>query len=184
MTFGTHLLASWVTGAALLKNRRERILITLSGVLPDLDALGAVVDRYTGTTNFYLKYHHYLGHSLLAAIFISTLATFFAKAQKGLVFLLAFFVFHLHLLCDIIGSKGPDGYQWPIYYLYPFNKNFAMTWSGQWELNAWQNQAILITLFIACFYILKTKGITFIELFSKKLDRALLQLLTKYSKKR
>jgi len=42
--------------------------------------------------------------------------------MKWKVALLAFVSFHLHLAEDILGSRGPDGYQWPIRYLKPFSQ--------------------------------------------------------------
>ena len=180
MAPGTHLLISWISTIEILKNRRERMLVTFTGVLPDADGLGIVVDFITGTTDYYLKFHHYLGHSILSAIIFSTFASLFAKTQKRTVWLLSFFVVHLHILCDVIGSKSPDGFHWPIYYLYPFNKTFELTWKYQWELNAWQNQVILITLLIISFYYVKKKHMTIFEVFSKKLDRAALLMYHKY----
>jgi hypothetical protein len=45
---------------------------------------------------------------------------------------------------DLVGSRGPAGYQWPIPYLLPFSNSWHWTWKGQWALNAWPN--ILITI--------------------------------------
>lgn len=148
MTPGAHLLISWLSTVEILKERRERTLVALTGVAPDLDGLGIIVDKFTGTTHYYFNYHHYLGHSIFSALFFATLASLFSKSQKLAVWLLSFLVVHLHLLGDIIGSKGPDGFHWPIYYLYPFNSTFELTWKHQWELDAWQNQVIIII----CFY--------------------------------
>ena len=50
--------------------------------------------------------------------------------------LLVFISFHLHLLCDLIGARGPDGDQWPIPYLKPFSNSVQLAWHGQWALNA------------------------------------------------
>ena len=63
-------------------------------------------------------------------------------AIAGLVCL----TFHLHLLCDVAGSKGPDGSQWPIPYLEPFSDAIQWAWSGQWELNAWPNVTLTLLL--------------------------------------
>lgn len=143
MSPGAHLLFSWLTSVNVFGNRRERVLVSLAGVAPDLDGLGLIVDKVTGTTNYFFQYHHYWGHSIFAAIVISSVASLFAKTQRLQLWCLSFFVVHLHLLCDIVGSKGPDGNQWPIYYLSPFNTAYGITWKYQWALNAWQNIAIL-----------------------------------------
>ena len=62
---------------------------------------------------------------------------------------------HLHILCDVIGSKGPDGYHWPIFYFYPLDSEIALSWQYQWELNAWPNMLIMLVAFILCGYYAK-----------------------------
>ena len=179
MAPGAHLLISWLATVEIFKERRERALVTFCGVAPDLDGAGLVVDLITGTTSYYVKYHHYLGHSIISAVFWATFATCFAKSQKALVWLASLLVVHLHMLCDLVGSRGPDGYQWPIYYFYPLNSK-GVTWYGQWELNAWQNQLIMLLLFALCAYYLVARKITFFEVFSRRLDRAAIGLYETY----
>ena len=53
--------------------------------------------------------------------------------------------FHLHLVCDFLGS----GVDWPIQYFWPFNDTVYHTPYG-WELDAWQNWAAAILLLIVC----------------------------------
>jgi inner membrane protein len=69
-------------------------------------------------------------------------SVFTIASRRWLTSGLVMLCFHLHLLCDILGSKGPDGYQWPIPYLKPFSDVWQLSWAGQWQLNAWQNIAI------------------------------------------
>lgn len=180
----SHFLFSWLSTTELLKARRERALVAISGVAPDIDGLGIIADKLTGSTNYYFQYHHYIGHSVFAALFISVIATIFAKSQKVTVFLLSFFVVHAHILFDVIGSKGPDGYHWPVYYFYPLNAEYGMTWSGQWELNAWQNDVTMLLLLLACLYYAITKKITFLEVFSAKLNEKAFKMYSKYFAKR
>ena len=70
----------------------------------------------------------------------------------------SFLMFHLHLLCDIVGSKGPDGYQWPIPYLSPLYREINLSVPWQWELNAWQNILIAIIFFVITYKLIKIKG--------------------------
>ena len=184
MLTGAHLLISWISTVELLHERRERTLVTLAGIAPDLDGLGIIADSMTGTTAFYLKYHHYVGHSALSALIIASLAAVSAKTQHLSVWLLSVLVVHLHVLADVAGSKGPDGYQWPIYYLYPFNSAYELTWSGQWELDAWQNQAVMVVLLSICIYYAATRKISFLEVFSEKIDKDAFQLYEKYVRRR
>jgi len=183
MTPGAHLLISWLSSVEVLKERRERALVALSGVAPDLDGLGIIPDKLIGTTNYYFEFHHYLGHSIISTFLIAGIASFFAKSQKLAVWLLAFILVHVHIFCDVIGSKGPDGYHWPVYYLYPFDSKFELTWKYQWELNAWQNQVIMIILLLMCLYYAYSKKITFLEVFSQSLDKEAFKMYKKYVKK-
>ena len=183
MSPGAHLLFSWLSSVKILKNRRERTLVSVAGVAPDLDGLGLIVDKVTGTTNYFFQYHHYLGHSIFSAIVISTIASLLATSQRLQVWSISFFVVHLHLLCDVIGSKGPEGHQWPIYYLYPLNTSYGITWKYQWELNAWQNILILGLLLVGTAYYAKTKKITFLEVFSGRLNEEAFKIYRKYVRK-
>ena len=90
---------------------------------------------------------------------------------------------HLHIFCDLIGAKGPDGYQWPLYYLYPFDADVALVWSGQWALDAWQNDVTLLALLLLCVFYLIRKEVTFFEVFSGWLDSESVKIYRKYLKR-
>ena len=158
-------------------------MVALSGMAPDIDGLGIIVDKATGLTNYYQAYHHYLGHSLFSALVIASIASAIATAQRKVVWLLSFAVVHIHVLCDVIGSKGPDGYHWPVYYLYPLNPDYELTWQYQWELNAWQNHLILACLLGANFYYAAKMRITFLEVISRKLNDGALAMYDRYVRK-
>lgn len=171
MTPSGHLMMSWLCGASIVSTKRERILITLAGLSPDADGIGLLADWITGTTRLYHQWHHVLGHNLLFALSIATCASLLAHTGKKCVWLMSFVAIHLHLLTDLTGSKGPDGYQWPIQYFYPFN-HAGYTWQGQWALNAWQNHLIWLCLALICIGYIRRCNISFFELFGSKLDEA------------
>ena len=79
---GTHLLVSWTGAVNFLQGRRERVLVAFTGIAPDLDGLGLVIDELTGTTGYFIEYHHKLGHSLVSAFLLALLASFFCKIPK------------------------------------------------------------------------------------------------------
>ncbi len=181
MTLGAHLLFSWLGAVPFFKQARERRLVALAGVVPDMDGVGILIDKLTAyKTHLYLEYHHFIGHNIFASLVIASLATAMAKTQRTAVFCVSIVVVHLHFLCDILGSKGPDGYQWPISYFYPLTNTFKVTWSGQWALSAWQNQAIMVMLFALCLLVLLRKKITFIEVISPRLEREAFIMWGKY----
>lgn len=102
-----------------------------------------------------------------------------AKTNKIKVACFAFAVFHLHLLCDLVGSKGPDGYQWPIPYLEPFTSEVMITWQYQWELNAWPNILIGLALLLNIIMYAKFYGVSPFEIVSEKANRAFVRIVNR-----
>ena len=100
-----------------------------------------------------------------------------SPSHPGFTALLVFISFHLHLLCDLIGARGPDGDQWPIPYLKPFSNAVQLTWHGQWALNAWQNFVVTGLLLLATFWIAWRYGSSPVELASERWNRRLVQVL-------
>ena len=130
----THLLASWIIAAKTTDNPRDCRLVTLAGILPDADGLGLIVDAASSAvggkaTFLYPDYHHWLLHGGFGGVIIAGTLACFAR-QHWRVTLLALLVFHVHLLCDLLGSRGPSPSDlWPIYYLGPFSRN-RQEWEG------------------------------------------------------
>ena len=63
MAPGTHALIGWWTANVLPLTRRDRLLVFLGGVLPDLDGFGLFFSR-----DVYFTYHHVLCHNLLGCV--------------------------------------------------------------------------------------------------------------------
>ena len=179
MTVGQHFIISWVVANTAALERRARVGITLSGILPDLDGLGYIVDKvnlqFDVESSYFADYHHLYGHNIFAGLIIATLASCFCQ-RKAVVFGLSLLAFHLHLLCDLVGSMGPDGYQWPVYYLYPLLPDFQLTWSGQWELSSWKNSAIGVSFFVLAVGLARYRQVTFFEFFSEKAERVVAEV--------
>lgn len=183
MTPGAHLLASWLVGEGLGLEQRERRLVALAGVIPDLDGAGLLVDIANNfrhhPTFFYDDFHHGLGHNLFFGLFIAILVRVLARRRRPAALLGALLACHLHLLGDLAGSLGPDGYHWPISYLYPCSTWATFSWSGQWALNGWQNNTIFALLFMAAFFVAARRRYSFIEFFSPMLDQAFFALVNR-----
>ncbi|HJV22544.1 MAG TPA: metal-dependent hydrolase [Holophagaceae bacterium] len=178
MTPGAHLISSWILATACGCPTRERRLVSLAGVIPDLDGLGIVADVLTrDRTSLYETYHHVLGHNLAFGMLISMTFAALSPTRKVRVLLLSALAFHLHLLGDLVGSRGPDGFQWPIPYLAPFSHSVQLTWQGQWLLNGWQNNTILAALVLGSLRVAATRGHSFVEVISTKLDRRLFEMI-------
>jgi len=98
-------------------------------------------------------------------------------SHPWLTALLVFISFHLHLLSDLIGARGPDGDQWPIPYLKPFSNSVQLTWHGQWALNAWQNFVITGVLLLATFWMAWRYGSSPVELVSESANQSFILAL-------
>jgi inner membrane protein len=155
--------------------KTERAFVTWAGVAPDLDGLGIIADKLTQNsgqpTDWFGKYHHVLGHNLGFALVVAAV-TAICTQRKVKMTLLVLLSFHLHLLADLAGARGPDGYQWPIPYLLPFSNRLQLTWSGQWALNAWPNVAITAALIALAMILARQRGFSPLEMISKKADAA------------
>ncbi len=170
----THFFMGWaMASSAPSLSKRERAMVTWASVVPDVDGLGIVAERLTQSSRhpltWWSDYHHVLGHNLGFAIVVATLAAIFAK-QRIKVTLLVLFSFHLHLLADLVGARGPDGDQWPIPYLLPFSHQAQLTWRGQWALNAWPNLVITAALIATAVLLARQRGFSPLEMLSSKLD--------------
>lgn len=183
----THFLGSWLVASVAADNHRDRTLITLAGVLPDADGLGIVADMAHNlatsqepTFHHYQQYHHLLLHGWPGAILISLILTGFAR-KKPRVLLWCLVAFHLHLLCDLLGSRGPDvGDLWPICYSEPLFRHPIWFWKGQWKLDGWQNQIITLALFCVSIWVAVKRGYSFVEVVSERADKAFVQVLRKW----
>ncbi len=179
----THVLLSWGVANTLPDStRRDRTLITLAGVAPDLDGLGLVAEVLTAGTpdplRWWTDYHHVLGHNIIAAAAVTGLAVLMGTSRIPTAFL-ASLSFHLHLLCDVAGSRGPDGHPWPIPYLLPFSSSVQWTWDGQWALNAWQNFVVTVAALAATFVLAHRRGVSPLELVSERANGIFVETLRK-----
>lgn len=181
----THLLASWIIGAKATNNERDCRLVALAGVLPDADGLGLLVDWANQAlghreTEFYGTYHHYLLHGAFGAVLIAGILTCFAR-QRGRVALLTLLTFHLHLLCDFVGSRGPSPSDlWPIIYLAPFRLHPVWMWRGQWRLDGWFNRYFTVALFLWALWLATERGYSFVGVFSTRVDAVFTGVLRKW----
>jgi hypothetical protein len=177
----THFFMGWaVANVVPSLTKRERAFVTWASVVPDLDGLGIIADKLTQNSShplsWWSEYHHVLGHNLGFALVVAAVTAIFTK-RKVMMTLLVLFSFHLHLLADIVGARGPDGYQWPIPYLLPFSNHLQLTWSGQWALNAWPNIVITAVLIALALLLARRRGFSPLEMVSVKVDAAFVSAL-------
>jgi hypothetical protein len=177
----THFLVGWlVANTSTALTARERALVALAGVIPDVDGVGLVAEVLTRDSDhpllWFSDYHHLLGHNLGFCLVV-TAAVAARSSHRWLAGALAAASFHAHLLGDLVGSRGPEGYQWPIPYLLPFSNHLELSWSGQWALNAWQNMLITAIALVLTFSLARSRGYSPVGIVSAKADRAFVDTL-------
>jgi hypothetical protein len=184
MNPATHFLASWFAADTVCSSKRDRILVTIAGVFPDLDGLGAVPDlfnRYVQgrETYIYSTYHHSLLHGLPAAVALAAVGGL-AGVKRLRAATMSFIAVHLHMLFDLVGSRGPTKQDvWPIFYLAPFSNSGTVSVAWQWQLNAWPNILFTVVLLGLVFKSAIVKGYTPIEILGSWHDGVLVQDIRK-----
>ena len=175
----THFLTGWVFANCAKLQPKERALVTLACVAPDVDGLGIVAELLTRNSPhpllWFTLYHHSL-HNLAFALVVAA-AAFLLAWHRWKTGFSALASFHLHLFEDILGSRGPDGYQWPIPYLKPFSSSWQLAWGGEWGLNAWPNVAITVALLLVTFWLAWRRGFSPLEMISTRADLAAVRTL-------
>jgi hypothetical protein len=176
----THALVGWSTASLdRSASNRERGLVVLAALAPDVDGAGIVAELATRHTEspllWWSQFHHTLAHNLLFAILVATAGWLLSRSLP--VTVLMFVNVHLHLLGDLVGARGPDGSQWPIPYLWPFSELPLLTVSWQWALNAWPNILLSLLLLGHLFWLAWARGISPLQLFSSSANRAFVATL-------
>ncbi len=150
----THLLVSWSAASTMCNGRKYRALATVAGIAPDLDGIGLLWDMVSyqpgQPLTLWSRFHHVLGHNVTFGLTLAVMACLLAT-RRTMTFVAVSIVFHLHLLCDLLGSRGPDEI-WSIPYLLPFSRSWNFAWANQWPLNSWQNVAITVAAMVCVFY--------------------------------
>jgi hypothetical protein len=83
---------------------------------------------------------------------------------------------HLHLLCDIAGSRGSGAEDlWPLPYLAPFSQRLAIQWSGQWPLDGWPNMLFTLLLIAFAFFRAIDAGYSPVGVFGAEADRVFVE---------
>jgi inner membrane protein len=166
MHIPTHLMLSWMVGHRLA-DRRDRVVVTWAGVAPDLDGLSILAGPEA-----YGRWHHVLTHGLAAGLLIGTLLSYWGKDRMK-VWWLSLCAFHVHLLCDLLGS----GASWPMQYFWPLSETMYGTSFGC-ELDSWQNWVVAIGAILLCGSIAVRRGYSVAEAFlPKTVDYAIVATL-------
>lgn len=168
---------AWLALAQPFAGRRERALITWAGVLPDLDGLTLLALPFDHGAA-YETWHHVATHSLwsglLCGAVLGAVATKGSRLATGAA---CFAAFHLHLLCDLMGS----GAEWPIHWLWPLGELLVPPFSWGWELSSWQNALVFVLGLVATAVLGITKGRTWVEAVSATADAHVVATFRKWA---
>lgn len=129
--FFTHVGLGWIVASLGPGPRKDRWLIALAAVLPDLDGVGMLWSEPA-----YLATHRVVGHGLLAGLLLVAVVARLAD-RSWTSGVLAAVSFHLHVLLDVVGTGGL-----PIRYLWPFSA-WGWSYDGHWVLASWQNAVVM-----------------------------------------
>ena len=176
-----HLQYGWLIANLKDYDLRERRLIMLASILPDLDGLPmalAPILNVLGLSALDLdrmqSLHHTFGHNIFFAAIASIILAALARKRRLDIFLVCAATVLLQIVIDNVTSDT-----WPIMYFWPLSKfdfspgNFT-SWPYLHLLTVWIIQGTLSvfiwTLTVVIY--LRTKR-TFLELVSTNLDRLL-----------
>ena len=181
----THFLFGWAAFERALPERRDKALVAIAGIAPDVDGLGMLVDLANQALGrpqslYYLHYHRVLGHGLPAALVFAALAFAVAK-QRARTALAVFACVHLHLLCDFVGSRGLEREDtWPIRYFSPVSNTPVWGFPWQWPLVGWQNFTITAILLLVVMARAARVGYSPVGLVSTRGDREFVAVMRKW----
>jgi len=143
--FLTHIGLSWIIAHLTAGSRKDRALIVLAGVLPDLDGAGILWSEPV-----YLAAHRAAGHGLLFALLLVVVIWRTADVPVRTA-VLGLISFHVHLLLDTVGTGGlPIRYLWPI-------SDAAWTYS-RWTLASWPNVGVMALTLLGVLWVARRSG--------------------------
>ena len=178
----THGMIGWLTAnISPHLNRREQILVVAAGVVPDLDGLGIIAQFFTSDASdplfWYFRYHHVLLHNLFFSLLLAAMA-FSLAVRRWLTTGLVCLSFHLHLVADLVGSRGSSPEDlWPIHYLFPFADTGQLSWNGAWELVSWQNYLVTVAALLFIIALAVKRGYSPLVLFLPRVDQKVVAAL-------
>lgn len=178
----THFLASWSLAEIAGLDERDKVIVTWLGTAPDLDGFGAITDTVVralgdGDPALYERFHHSLLHGGFGSLLLPAIGLAFAR-RRGRTFLFGVAAIHLHLLCDLVGSRGVTADQiWPIHYLGPFSESLTWSWAGQWPLNGWPNILFSVGLMGFAMARAATVGHSPVRLLNRRADAAFVSVV-------
>lgn len=194
----SHLITSWfVAEACGIKSARNRRIVALSGLAPDIDSLayvGAIVyfrfDKDLAFEHVWEVIHHRYTHGLgfvvltgIVAYLATTRFSVFRAGKRndvnagptdraGNVALLCMLVSAIHVFCDVVGG-GPT---WPVFPAWPLS-DFAWAVDWSWTLGEWPNSVILFACLAGMMVYARVAGYSPMESINYGFDRWFVRII-------
>lgn len=165
-----HLFLSYALPWRTDLARRDRILVTLAGIAPDIDAPILLPFGERAFTDHHHAFTHHLAGAALAAG-----AGFLLGRRKAEAAALAAAAWCGHLLLDMVGAgeRFADGsFAYPLPLLRPFSARPFDPFPFAWPLASWQNAVVMAAAVVLVGRLAVVEGRTVLEVFSLPLDAA------------
>jgi len=170
-----HLFLSYALPWRIRLEKRDRVLIALAGVAPDIDGLLLV-----GGERLFIEYHHDYTHHLLGAVLVAG-AAYALGRRRGTAAALAAAAWLGHLLLDLVGAadrvspEHPAAYPLPL--LWPFSDRPFEPFAFGWTLASWQNAVVMAGAVALMARLAVVEGRTVVEVFSARADAIVVAVL-------
>lgn len=170
-----HLFLSYLIPGQGGLERRDRVIITLAGLAPDIDAPILLAFGKDAFIEHHHDYTHFLAGAALAAA-----AGWFLGRRRAAAASLAAVAWCGHLLLDMIGAgdRNPgEPYAYPLPLLWPFSDRPFDPFPFSWTLASWQNATVMAIAILFMARLAVVEGRTVLEVFSLRLDAAVVKAL-------
>jgi hypothetical protein len=176
-----HLFLSYLLPWRARLERRDRIIVALAGLGPDVDAPILLLMGRQAFEDLHHRYtHHLLGAALAAGAGLA-----FGR-RRGAAAAFAAGAWLLHLLCDMVGAgeRFPDGtFAYPLPLLWPFSNRPFDPFPFSWPLASWQNALVMAFALALMVRMALVEGRTVVELLSPRADRVVVEALRRRLRK-
>lgn len=166
-----HLFASWLLPWTALAERRDRVIVALAGLAPDVDAPLLLL---WGGKQAFIEHHHEWTHHLAGAA-AAAAAGYALGRDRRRTAAFAGAAWLLHLFLDMAGAGErleTGAFAYPVPLLWPFSTRPFDPFPWSWPLASWQNAAFMVVLVALVIRMGVVHGRTVVEVVSTRADAA------------
>ena len=170
-----HLFLSSLLPWRTALERRDRAIVVLAGLAPDVDA---PVLLLMGKEAFVEHHHDWTHHLAGAALAAATGLALGKRRAAAAGFAAAAWCGHLFLDMVGAGDRHPgEPFAYPLPLLWPFSDRPFDPFPFAWPLASWQNALVMAAALALMVRLALVEGRTVLEVFSLRADRAVVAVL-------